>query len=574
MSMLTTNEIKPFSKPGIGIGGVNNEASASLNIQSATQGVLFPRVTTAQRNAISSPAEGLLLYNTSAKQFEVFDGTIWSEPSEVQIQDEIQNRIAADLALQQALDAEEAARIVADSGLQTQLNSEISTRASADTLLQGQLASEQSARIASDNTLQANINAEQTARVAADTVLQSNINAETAARLAFDTQIQLDLNNEVNIRMAADAGLQSQITAEVSARTNADSNLQSQLNAEAAARSSADSALQTDVNSRIPLAQKGAANGVATLGADQKIPSSQLPALAISSVFVVNSQAAQLALNAQEGDLAKRTDLVPLKVFIHNGGTSGTMSDWTDITTQGEVQSVNGLVGNVNLTTTQVSEGSNLYYSDARADARIAVQKAAPNGIATLDGSTKIPIAQLSTAAPVTIGTANAQGISSSIPRADHVHAHGDQPGGTLHALATQSVAGFFSAPDKTRLDAATGRHGAVMIFFTDATASTTFASAGVRFPWKNDRNSSYSNGTCIFSCTINAVNRPLQVRAYDILNAVQLGVSATITASGFYTFTFNKPTTDTYIELQVRQTISGSPAPSVELASIEWNTV
>lgn len=531
MSMLTTNEIKPFNKPGIGIGGASNEVCAALNIQSTTQGVLIPRMTTAQRNAISIPLEGLLIYNTSTKQFEVFDGTDWAEPSAVQLAQEVQDRIAADAVLQQAIDDEEAARLASDNDLQSQLDAE------------------ENARVAADANLQSQINTETAQRQAADNNLQSQINAEIANRIAGDT-------NEANARTAADASLQNQINSEISNRTGADT------------------ALQNDINTRIPFSQKGAANGVATLGADQKIPSSQLPALAISSVFVVNSQAAQLALNAQEGDIAKRTDLVPLKVYIHNGGTSGTMSDWTDVTTQGEVQSVNGLVGNVNLTTTQVPEGSNLYYSDARADARIAAQKGAPNGLATLDGTTKIPIAQLATATPVTIGTANAQGVSSSVPRADHVHAHGDQPGGTLHALATPSVAGFLSAADKTRLDAALGRHGAVMIFFTDATASTTFAAGGVRFPWKNDRNSNYSNGTCIFGCTINAVNRPLQVRAYDVVNAVQLGISATITVSGFYTFSFNKPTTDTYIELQIRQTIAGSPAPSVDLASIEWNTI
>jgi phage-related tail fiber protein len=51
------------------------------------------------------------------------------------------------------------------------------------------------------------------------------------------------------------------------------------------------------------------------------------------------------------------------------------------------------------------------------------------------------------------VGT-QAAGTSDKVARADHVHAHGDQAGGTLHDLATTSVAGFLSASDKEKLDA------------------------------------------------------------------------------------------------------------------------
>lgn len=48
----------------------------------------------------------------------------------------------------------------------------------------------------------------------------------------------------------------------------------------------------------------------------------------------------------------------------------------------------------------------------------------------------------------------NAEGSSTSLSRADHQHSHGTRGGGTLHAAATTSVAGFLSAADKTKLDA------------------------------------------------------------------------------------------------------------------------
>jgi hypothetical protein len=128
-------------------------------------------------------------------------------------------------------------------------------------------------------------------------------------------------------------------------------------------------------------AQKGVASGLATLGSDSKIPSSQLPAIALTDVHVVASEVAQLALTVEEGDIAVRTDIE--KTYIHNGGTAGTMADWTEMlspTGAGAVSSVNGYTGAVVLTTTDITEGTNLYYTNTRADARIAAAAATGSG--------------------------------------------------------------------------------------------------------------------------------------------------------------------------------------------------
>lgn len=86
-----------------------------------------------------------------------------------------------------------------------------------------------------------------------------------------------------------------------------------------------------------------------------KVPSSQLPALALTDVFSVASQVAQLALTAEEGDVAIRTDLN--KSYIHNGGVAGTMADWSELLTPTDtVLSVNGETGAVTLTTDDVSD--------------------------------------------------------------------------------------------------------------------------------------------------------------------------------------------------------------------------
>ena len=128
------------------------------------------------------------------------------------------------------------------------------------------------------------------------------------------------------------------------------------------------SAVQTQLNAKIPSSEKGVANGVATLAANGKVPSNQLPAIALTDVHVVANETEQLALvNQEEGDVAIRSD--ENKSYIHLGSSNGNMTDWRELTVpSGAVTTVNGLTGTVVLTTDTVDEGSsNPYFTDARA---------------------------------------------------------------------------------------------------------------------------------------------------------------------------------------------------------------
>lgn len=63
--------------------GMNNTnadaaASAKLDIASTTQGFLMPRMTTTQRNAISSPVEGLMVYDTTLFQTWQYQNSAWA----------------------------------------------------------------------------------------------------------------------------------------------------------------------------------------------------------------------------------------------------------------------------------------------------------------------------------------------------------------------------------------------------------------------------------------------------------------------------------------------------------------
>jgi hypothetical protein len=60
----------------VGIGGTAN-AAAILDAASTTKGFLPPRMTTTQRNAISTPPAGLVIYNTSTNVLNFYNGSAW-----------------------------------------------------------------------------------------------------------------------------------------------------------------------------------------------------------------------------------------------------------------------------------------------------------------------------------------------------------------------------------------------------------------------------------------------------------------------------------------------------------------
>ena len=61
----------------VGIGTSSPHTSSVLDIVSTSAGVLIPRMSQAQRNAISAPAVGLQIYNTTTNELNYFNGTAW-----------------------------------------------------------------------------------------------------------------------------------------------------------------------------------------------------------------------------------------------------------------------------------------------------------------------------------------------------------------------------------------------------------------------------------------------------------------------------------------------------------------
>jgi len=63
----------------IGIGESSPDSAALLELSSTTKGFLPPRMTTTQRDAISNPPAGLMIYNTTTNKLNFYNGTAWEE---------------------------------------------------------------------------------------------------------------------------------------------------------------------------------------------------------------------------------------------------------------------------------------------------------------------------------------------------------------------------------------------------------------------------------------------------------------------------------------------------------------
>lgn len=129
-----------------------------------------------------------------------------------------------------------------------------------------------------------------------------------------------------------------------------------------------------------------AAGNVPVLDANGKLADGVIPAIALTETFTVANQAAMLALNAQRGDVAIRTD--ESKTYILTTDAPSVLANWVVLKTPDcKVLSVNGKTGAVALTTSDVSEGSNLYFTSARATSNFNTNFAAKSVTGLSDGA-------------------------------------------------------------------------------------------------------------------------------------------------------------------------------------------
>lgn len=64
----------------VGVGTLSPDPSAQLELNAEDKGVLIPRMTSAQREMIPNPTNGLLVFDATTAGFWYFDGTQWVQP--------------------------------------------------------------------------------------------------------------------------------------------------------------------------------------------------------------------------------------------------------------------------------------------------------------------------------------------------------------------------------------------------------------------------------------------------------------------------------------------------------------
>ena len=139
------------------------------------------------------------------------------------------------------------------------------------------------------------------------------------------------------------------------------------------------------LNNKVDKAAINAANGIPSLDANTKIPSYLLPAISFTSVTIANSAAQMqtIGTNALKGTVAVRTDIS--KTYILSIDNSSNINDWVEILNPGApVQSVNGKLSNVSLTTSDITEGSNEYFTQSKA--RLSLTANGPINYNTVSG--------------------------------------------------------------------------------------------------------------------------------------------------------------------------------------------
>ena len=155
--------------------------------------------------------------------------------------------------------------------------------------------------------------------------------------------------------------------------------------------------------------QKNVANGIAALDGNGKITTDHLPALAIAETFVVNSQANMLALTAQTGDIAVRTDVS--KSFILTTSPASTLGNWQELLTPTDaVQSVDGSTGAVSLSGVYVNRTTGQLLGNLDANTHKVTNLGAPTS--NNDAATKVYVDTVAGSATAAAASATAAAAS------------------------------------------------------------------------------------------------------------------------------------------------------------------
>ena len=213
---------------------------------------------------------------------------------------------------------------------------------------------------------------------------------------------------------------------------------------------------------------------VPVLDVNGKLSNNVLPALAITNTFVVATQAAMLALSAEEGDVAVRTDVN--KSFILAGDDPTTLASWQELLTPTDaVFSVNGKTGTVTITLAELG---------GVATTSIGVA----GGVASLDANGLVPFANLPTESVLT-NSSNVVPVSSAVyTHVSATDAHEATASPTANRIAMYNASGLLSSGTPTA-SAHVATKGYVDDLATSNRYRTTFSGDGTNTEFEISHN-------------------------------------------------------------------------------------
>jgi hypothetical protein len=270
---------------------------------------------------------------------------------------------------------------------------------------------------------------------------------------------------------------------------------------------------------------------VPVLDVNGKLSNNVLPALAITNTFVVAAQAAMLALSAEEGDIAIRTDLN--KSFILAGDDPTSLVNWQELLTPTDaVSSVNGQTGAVSITIADLgAAAANHDHSELYLPNTILGM---PGGVAELNSFGQIPLEDLPTESVLTNSSAliptSAAVFTVISNHTSATNAHSATATPTANRIAMYNASGLLSSGTPTA-SAHVATKGYVDDLATSNRYRTTLSGDGIstEFEVTHNLNSSEVEVQVYHAVVIETVNNYAN---YVISGSVEMDNTSTAKAT------------------------------------------
>lgn len=163
--------------------------------------------------------------------------------------------------------------------------------------------------------------------------------------MPYEPQTWLDFNPKYTLSALRMTHLEQGLTSEEVRAKGAEIAQAAELSTERTRAEAGEKSAREQAESHsVPITQKGAASGVASLDGSGKVPSSQLPPGEIVTTKTVKKESELVALKPTKTEIVIVEEPEEI-AYVWNGGKTGTIADWTALTFTTGIQEINGKKG-------------------------------------------------------------------------------------------------------------------------------------------------------------------------------------------------------------------------------------